>query len=233
MAEGPRVKAQSAPVTNSQRERYEAPRTTIRTDRRGKAATDVGMTPAQRQATLQVEGQIRNRRTETARAITDDGRVINITVGTGSRSRAGVDRRLVPQDSVLTHNHPHELDQPIVRNGRVIGVHGGGTGMGARLVTSLSGDDIRLAILTNAKEVRAVSPTYTYSIRRPRGGWGGLNPDPLQSEWYALARRFRDENRSYAQSGREQLGRYNAVMSHSITREMARRYGWTYTRRRA
>lgn len=234
MAEAGQVKTATVTVSGPQRERYETPRVlSVSTDRRGLRNTEGGLTPAQRIAAAQVESQIRKRRTETARAITDDGRVINISVGSGSRSRAGVDRRLVPANSVLTHNHPHELDQPVIRNGRVIGVTGGGQGMGARIVSSLSGDDIRLAIMTNAKEVRAVTPTYTFSVRRPRGGWGNVDADSIMREWYSAARRFKAENQPYARSGREQLGRYNAVMSHAVTRDLAKKYGWTYTRRRA
>ena len=210
-----------------------APRTTVRTDRRKKGDTDSGMTPEQRRATLETESKIRNRKTETARAITDDGRVVNITVGRGTHDRAHIDVRLVPRDAVLTHNHPSAYDEPVYVNGLRVGVSGGGTGMGARMVTSISGDDVRLAIRTNAKEVRAVSPTYTYSIRRPRGGWGNVSPEEIQREWYDEARRFQLENLSYARSGREQLGRFNAVLSHAVTRKLANKYGWTYTRRKA
>ena len=233
MAESPQRRGEKVAVTAPQRERYEAPRTTVRTDRRKKADTDSGLTPEQRKAALETETKIRNRKTETARAITDDGRVVDITVGRGSSDRAHIDVRLVPQNAVLTHNHPSGYDQPVYSNGVRIGVMGGGSGMGARIVTSLSGDDIRLALRTNAKEVRAVSPTYTYSLRRPAGGWGNVTPEQIQREWYEEARRFQNENQSYARSGREQLGRFNAVLSHAVTRKLANKYGWTYTRRKA
>lgn len=202
--------------------------------REDKHATDAGLTPAQKKAADKVESSIRNRKTEVAYAIDSNGNAIRVSTK-GTSNRASVRIASVPRDAVLTHNHPSDYDRPFEKRTRtrvVRGIVGGGQGMGARIGSSITGDDIRLAILTDAKEVRAVGPEYTFSIRRPANGWG-VNSEAFLREWYDEVNTYRANNQSYARSGREQLGRYNAVMAHSVTRKLAKKYGMTYTRKKA
>lgn len=230
MAESGNIKSQS-PQSPSQKARAEYIRPEMRS-RENKANTDAGLNSAQKAAADKTENAIRNRKTEVAYAIDSNGNVIKVS-GKGTRSKATVNVSMIPQDSVLTHNHPGEEDRPIYnRSGKKIGVGGGGQGMGARIGSSITGDDIRVAIKSNAKEIRAVTPYYTFSIRRPKDGWG-VNGDDFLKEWYREVQNYRARNVGYARSGREQLGRFNAVMAHQATRKLAKKYGMTYTRRKA
>ena len=230
MAESGNIKS-NASQSPSQKARAEYIRPEMRS-RENKANTDAGLNSVQKAAADKTENAIRNRKTEVAYAIDSNGNVIKVS-GKGTRSKATVNISAIPQDAVLTHNHPGEEDRPVYnREGRRIGVEGGGQGMGARIGSSITGDDIRVAIKSNAKEVRAVTPYYTFSIRRPEGGWG-VNADGFLREWYNEVRRYRNDNYTYARSGREQLGRFNAMMAHKATRKLAKKYGMTYTRRKA
>jgi|GEM_PF-1444970 len=62
------------------------------------------------------------------------------------------------KDCVLTHNHP-----------RGWGFSENSLG---RIGNSFSPADIYLAISANLSEIRAVTPTYTFSMKRPKTGWG-------------------------------------------------------------
>ena len=230
MAEGGKVKNIGNKVSAQQKARqaYESPRMRVREN---KHATDAGLTPEQRKAANKTENAIRNRKTEVVYSIDEQGNVTKSSY-TGNARRARVLPGAIKPNSVITHNHPDSQDQPVYMNGRRIGVRGGGQGMGARIGSSLSGADIRSAILTNAKEIRAVSPTYTFSIRRPEGGWG-VSASQVLSEWQNEYNRFVNANREYARSSREALGRVNAVASHQATRTIAKKYGFTYTRRKS
>lgn len=52
--------------------------------------------------------------------------------------------------------------------------------MAARIGNSFSLHDIEIAIKHNVREIRAVTPTYTYSISRPSRGWG-ITADKVES----------------------------------------------------
>ena len=230
MAEGGKVKNTGNKVSAQQKTRqaYESPRVRVREN---KHATDAGLTEEQRKAVNATESKIRNRKTEIAYAVDDNGQVIKISVS-GSRNRTRINPGLVPRNAVLTHNHPSAEDKPIMYNGRKVGVSGGGSGMAAKIVAPHSGADLRAAILLNAKETRAVSPTYTFSVRRPEGGWN-VSADEVEREWNKVYDSFKKEYESYRKSGREQFGRFNLMASHQATRAVAKKYGFTYTRRKA
>ena len=231
MAEGGKVKNTEHKPSVQQKARAEYIRPEMRV-KEDKHATDAGLTPAQKKAVLTTESKIRNRKTETIRIVDDNGNVINPTIS-GTRSKAKAMASLIPQNGVFTHNHPGAEDEPIYIRGRKVGVRGGGTGIGARIGASLSGPDLKSAIKTNAKEIRAVTPTYTFSIRRPAAGWGNINADDVHRDWNREFNNYVNNHKEYAKESRQNLGRINAMASHVATRAIAKKYGMTYTRRKA
>lgn len=62
------------------------------------------------------------------------------------------------KDCVLTHNHPRGWGFSEKSLGRI--------------GNSFSPADIYLAVSANLSEIRAVTPTYTFSLKRPKTGWG-------------------------------------------------------------
>lgn len=225
MAEGAKVITTSGAPSTPARERAQYTRPEVRV-RPNKAATDAGLTPVQRKAVNETEQRIRQRQTETTRAITPNGDVINPTIGNGTRNQARLNLRLVPSNSVITHNHPSF-------EGR------GGTGLGADVGASFSANDLRTAANANAAEIRAVTPNYTFSVRRGANGWGA-SPDTLKREMDAAYQKYKREHLSvvnrYASGTRaraEAVGRLNGLASHQAIRDVAKKYGLIYTRRRA
>ena len=71
------------------------------------------------------------------------------------------------QPFVFTHNHPAGYDQPVT-DARSAG-------------SSFSPQDWDMAASINVSEMRAISRSYVYSVKRPPGGW----PDPKTSTYYS------------------------------------------------
>lgn len=62
------------------------------------------------------------------------------------------------KDAILTHNHPggwRYSENDIMHIGN-----------------SFSVEDIMLAVSQDISEIRAVTPLYTFSMKRPEKGWG-------------------------------------------------------------
>lgn len=62
------------------------------------------------------------------------------------------------KDCVFTHNHPRGWQEPEKSLGRI--------------GNSFSPADMYLAIAHNVSEMRAVTPNYTFAMKRPEEGWG-------------------------------------------------------------
>jgi N-methylhydantoinase B/oxoprolinase/acetone carboxylase alpha subunit len=182
----------------------------------------------------QLEAKIRNRKTEKGYVIDSNGRVIGESIN-GTAHRAKFRVTAFKKDAILTHNHPTE--------GANSGLYGT---MAGRIGVPFSAQDVKNAIQFDLKEVRAVTPTYTYSIRRPKGGWGdartainALNKYQINSHYYAhdyAQRQLRVETRNGSltrQRAREISDRANVGAQYSEFKKMAKQLGWTFTRKRA
>lgn len=94
------------------------------------------------------------------------------------------------KDNVLTHNHPSSL---------------GSMGV-ISLGSTFSREDINLAVSSNLKEIRAVTPHgYTYSLKRPSKGWG-TNINEVNSSYNAIEKRVRKNlNKYFDRVGRNDI----------------------------
>lgn len=132
----------------------------------------------------------------------------------------------IPESSVYTHYHPWDEKRH-------------GTGLGAKIGTSLSGKDFAAAVKRNDRIARARTENYIFAIHRPKTGWP-VSGEQLEREWTRLynsdVKQMADWIRSQPLTYEEQMvrwGRLNALASHHATQELAKRYGIQYTRRRA
>ena len=117
--------------------------------------------------------------------------------------------------------------------------------MAGRIGVPFSAQDVKNAVRFDLKEVRAVTPTYTYSIRRPKGGWGDArtainalnkyeNDSRIGARSYA-AKQLSKASRSGTltrQRAREISDRANVGTQYSEFKKMAKQLGWTFTRRK-
>ena len=226
------------------REAYVAPYARIRTDADAKRNTEAGLTREQRTALDNWESRNRNYKTERAAVVDENGNVNprgNIMVRrdrygrmveatSGSGSRVFINPARIPENSVLTHNHPSN-----------------NAGIAGRVGQAFSGADLRIAVVTNAKEIRAVTPNYVYSIKRPAKGWTfdrsiEYEADRLFERHY---NQYLSQTRTMARNNTKRGGTWtrddedvyrNRIMvtaNDRMMQELARKYGFRYTRRRS
>lgn len=226
---------------------YVAPTVTVRTDRSGRTNTDAGLTQAQKTALAREEARI-NRipvgREETV--VIDENGVVNPlgppTLRSGTRRRgnktityAEFDMRRVPENSIMIHNHP--------------GFKGSGNGLASRVGNTFTGQDLETAAAVNAKEIRAIARGYTYSIKRPAGGWP--SGYAMKRDLDTLSNRYLSEYQDAVKtrrmfgivSGRGDYhggddtysrnvnDRANVAARARAMREVAKKYGLKYTRK--
>lgn len=105
-----------------------------------------------------------------------------------------------------------------------------------RIGNSFSPQDIRTAIDKNAAEMRAVTPTYTFSIKRPKGGWG-VSPNQAVKIFNQISRSVTVRNDAYVMGSKtykdvnERAERASVTHYHVINREFAKRIGANYTKK--
>lgn len=146
------------------------------------------------------EAGIRNNRYETAIVFSRSGKEIKRVGGQKSSVVVGD----IPENSILTHNHPSN--------------------------SSFSSADIKTSVKSNVSEIRAVGRTYTYSLKRPKGGW---NLSPADAEWcYKEAgRRARKEvDAYYYRNPSKRAAAANLLLAHYQMKIFAQITGWKYTK---
>lgn len=244
MAEAGRVVGGvGATVPQKDRAAYMSPRVTgVKTDRSGRLNTEGGMTKAVSKTVLDEENRFAKsfgQKYEIAAVIDDQGnlnplgnpmvkggRGVNRAseVQHGSSTAVFTRRDRIPKNATYTHFHPWDSRA--------------GKGLGSKIGVSLSGQDLYAAITLDSSNMRARTGNYVFNVQRPEGGWNAT-PAQAQNTWTASYNRHLNENRK-ALSGldrestefKERLARLNALTSHQATRDTAKRYGWSYTRRR-
>ena len=186
--------------------------------------TDRGMNERQRVIVQAFEDRWRDAKVEHGLTVDRNGNVIKERRGGKSSIRWYLSE--LPKDGVLTHNHPIELS-------------GGYEGrFWPNVGHSFSGADINAAITADLKEVRAVTKNYVFSMRRPASGDWGVKPADFMKAYNASYNQHRNELRAYAKAGGdmktilERYGRLEVVLGHRTMQDMAKKYGFTYTKSR-
>lgn len=195
----------------------------VRTDRSHLHDTDSGMNKQEAFRISQLEQKIRNRKTEKGFVIGSNGEILAESRRSTRNSATFYVRDLEKaRGGILTHNHP---------NADLYGT------MAGRIGLPFSSDDLLRAVSYDMKEVRAVTPTYTFSIRRPKGGWGDKQKiNETMRQWN------RDFNRgiedyinskiSKGGSRAEAYDRGNVGVQWSAWKKAMKDLGITVTRRR-
>lgn len=121
-------------------------------------------------------------------------------------------------NAIVTHNHPRSLGE-----------------RGVRAIGNSFGDvDLSTAIANNVREIRAVTPTYTFSMKRPKGGWG-VSVEKFRETHKKVNREVRAEferylwNQGYSD---EAIARVETRHYHEVNKRLAKLFGWNYSKRR-
>ncbi|MBC7882116.1 MAG: hypothetical protein H7Y37_12380 [Anaerolineae bacterium] len=101
---------------------------------------------------LEAEDEIRNERIEIAKAFDAEGNLVFEKRGSQEDSLSFTSEQLVLLfGTIVTHNHPYPE--------------------GTEQSVSFSEEDVELAATLELLELRAVTPTHTYSLRPADNGW--------------------------------------------------------------
>lgn len=187
-------------------------------NRTGGGRTEQGYSNAMKKSILGTEGSIRMNKDESMHVFDATGKKLTTVQGKGAR--VSFDSRTIPTDAIITHNHPRAL---------------GRTGI-MSFGNSFSRADVTSAAVLNAREMRAVTPRYTFSIKRPKNGWG--DPVKIDKAYRKIERDLIKENNRYINkaSNRDRaytrMTRSEATHYHDIITRLAKQMGWDYTKKR-
>ena len=185
--------------------------------------TDRGLTEKQKRVIEPFEERRRNSKIEYGLTVDKDGNIVKFRRGGATTIWWGL--RDIPKDGILTHVHP--LSKEVVGYGNFY----------KRVGSSFSGADIKTAIIGDLAEIRAVTPNYTFSMRRPNSGWG-VKPGEFKSQYDATYKKNLDALKKYADAGgdmktiEERYGRLNVLLDHWTMKELADKYGFIYSKSR-
>ena len=179
--------------------------------------TENGYSAPLKRAILSYENSHRREEVEHIAVYDDEGNQLSHRKGT--QDSVNLYPKDVPRESlILTHNHPDGL------------FHDGVMSIG----NSFSLEDMKLALKYNAKEIRAVTPSYTFSIKRNGDSWG-VTSRQITKAFKAAEARVTAEGQSYA----DRIGfsktvneRYHVTYFHKINKLVAKELGWNYTKKK-
>ena len=171
---------------------------------------------------IEIENEIRmNKQFETGVAFDKDGNVVLDKRGAAtSISFTDAECKAV-KDCVFTHNHPRGWSAK--------------TGTLKRIGNSFSKNDITFAIGNDTAEIRAVTPTFTFSMKRPKNGWG-ISILEVNESFILMEREVKSQMLtmiSKAKTNEEQeraIERAEILHHHLIWKKFAEKYGIKYTK---
>lgn len=184
----------------------------------GKGNTEDGYTDKMKKNILGAERSIRDNMHETV--IVFDPRGNEVGRKRGTKNQVDPSGIKVPTDAIITHNHPSGAGQTGIK----------------RIGSSFSSADIGTAIRNNVKEIRAVTSAYTFSVKRPKGGWGDRKAivdrfKTLDEEYKAKNYKWLDDTRDYKVYN-ARVDRLNVTHTHMIMKQLAKEFGLKYSRKR-
>ena len=89
------------------------------------------------------------------------------------------------------------------------------------------------SVSVNAKEMRAVPPTYTFSIKRPKGGWG-VSADEAKKAFADTDRIVYKQGYNYLNQTKwneSNIARADVTHFHKVMKILAKKYGWDYSKK--
>lgn len=167
-------------------------------------------------AVSDVESDIRqNKSHETGVLFNKDGNIVIDKRG-GSRSvQFTKDECLLMNDGIFTHNHP--------------GTWGYSENDIMRIGNSFSIQDIALAVGNNLAEMRAVTPNYTFSMKRPDGGWG-ISVEELMKLYNDENRNLRLEFTRRINKDTLTISQASATHFHILWKRLSKKLGFDYSK---
>ena len=177
-----------------------------------------GNNPALTAKVVETENSIRkNKKFETAVVFNKDGDILIDKRGKATSVSFTSEELKKMKDAILTHNHPRgwEFDEK----------------SWGRIGNSFSQADLMLAIGSDVAEIRAITPNYTFSMKRPEKGWG-VSLEKFKSIYKATYDRIFAENNAAVNLDLVTPEQACAVHYHALNKALAKEFGWIYEKRR-
>ena len=118
-------------------------------------------------------------------------------------------------DCVFTHNHPRGWQEPEKSLGRI--------------GNSFSPADMYLAIAHNVSEMRAVTPNYTFAMKRPEEGWG-ITISKFEKLVNRENNKLRVEFTARINNNTLSPTMASVVHYHILWKRISEKMGWNYTK---
>lgn len=165
-----------------------------------------------------IENEIRmNKSHETGIVVDKNGKVIIDKRGEAFQVQFTDSECLLMKDNIMTHNHPRGWGQPEKSLGRI--------------GNSFSIEDLTLAVGNDVAEIRAVTPHYTFSMKRPKSGWG-VTVKELKMVYMANNLKLRNQFMKRIKKNTLTPSQANATHFHLLARQIAKQYNWTYEKKK-
>lgn len=122
------------------------------------------------------------------------------------------------KNAILTHNHPSGWSY----QARSI----------MRIGNSFSSSDINLAVISDLYEIRAVTPEYTFVLRRPDTGWG-VSINDLHVAYEEIKDIVQKELNSYVSRmdyNQSSCDRASILHFHKLNKLLSKKFGWHYSK---
>jgi len=161
-----------------------------------------------------VEKEIRmNKSHETGIVIGKDGKVLVDKRGKAFEVKFTDSECILMKDAIITHNHPR-------------GWKAGDNDLG-RIGNSFSKDDFTLAIYNDVAEIRAVTPNYTFALKRPEKGWG-VGVKEFAATYDRENKRLTNEFMKRISKDNLTIAQASATHYHILAKRICKKYGWEY-----
>ena len=119
------------------------------------------------------------------------------------------------KDCIFTHNHPRGWQEPEKSLGRI--------------GNSFSPADMYLAIAHNVSEMRAVTPNYTFAMKRPEEGWG-ITISKFEKLVNRENNKLRAEFTARINNNTLSPTMASVVHYHILWKRISEKMGWSYTK---
>lgn len=147
------------------------------------------------------------------------GKLVSVIGGKGAKVSVG-NAGGFPKDSIVTHNHPRAIGRKGI----------------AAIGNSFSLADLTSAVYYDIAEIRAVTPTYTFSMRRPEGGWG-VSIQALKQIYSESEKSVKSELNQYINAAKNpderatRITRAKVLHYHKTVSLVAEGLGWIYSKK--
>lgn len=167
------------------------------------------------EAVEKTENEIRmNKKFETGVAYNKNGDVIIDKRGAAYSVEFTKEECQKMKDCIFTHNHPRGWGYPENSLGRI--------------GNSFSTADISFAVRNDLSEMRAVTPIYTFIMKRPEAGWGDY--DKVMAVINKENEKLRKEFGKRIDEGTLTINQANATHFHILWKRVSEKLGWIYSK---